>query len=76
MGIEGSIYGCWPKKVSEKLFWFSFSSQNGQVLLVDSQEMLGWDPLKHRIMIQEVDKGESCQKSGTEAWFWSALNSF
>ena len=38
--------------------------------------MLGWDPLKHRIMVQEVDKEERCQKSGTEVWFGCAVTNF
>ena len=38
--------------------------------------MLGWDPLKHRIMVQEVDKGEKCQKLGSEVWFESEITNF
>ena len=54
------------KKVSQKLFSLPSFGQNGQVILEDSKEMLGYYPLKHTIIVQHVDKGEKCEKSVKE----------
>ena len=48
------------KKVNQKLFSIQTYVQNSLALWDDSHKMLGYHPLKHPIMVKQVDEGQIC----------------